>query len=161
MSSLSARFPGGMPARLPFVRRRKTPLQRALETAQSAMKVYTSLKVAQAGPRAAKRFAQGYVAARGARAGGRGLARVGRFAALPAGAAAGFVLFKRVTRGNPVRDSPPKGFAPPATPSAPPVSMGGNAPGAGQPGAPKSGTTTASPSPSPSPGTTGDGGASM
>lgn len=144
MSSLAARFPGKLPERLPFVKRRKSPLQRALETAQSAMKVYTSLKVAQAGPKAAKQVAKGYSAARRAKVGGRTVARIGRFAVVPAGAAAGFVAFRRMTRGAPVLESPPRGFAPPSMPETPPVSTTTGAPLPGEPGGPKSGTTMAS-----------------
>jgi hypothetical protein len=132
---------------LPF-RRRKSRAQQVLETAQNALKLYTSLKVAQAGPRAARKVAR---AARSAGDGG-GVRRAGRFVAIPAGVVGAAVLVKRLTAtGSPVTESPPRGFPPPSTPPSPPSR--GDAPSAGAPGAPKSGTSTASPTP-----TTGDGG---
>jgi hypothetical protein len=134
-----------MPESLPFVRRRKSPMERAMETAQSAMRAYTSLKIAQAGPRAAGKVAKAVRSGNGD--GGGGAMTVGRWVAIPAGAAAGFVLFRRVTRGNPVTESPPKGWPQKSEVSPGPGGMGAPAPG--EPGGPKSATTTASPPPPP------------
>jgi hypothetical protein len=140
-----------MAVSLPF-RRRKSRTQRVLETAQSALKLYASLKVARAaGPKVAKRVAK---AATPGGDGGGGVTRVGRFVAIPAALVGAGVLVKRLTAtGSPVTESPPRGFPPPSTPPSRPTP--GGAPSMGEPGAPKSGTTTAS---SPTPG--GDGGGS-
>jgi len=132
---------------VPF-RRRKSRAQRILETVQSALKVYTSMKVAQAGPKAAKQVAKGYAAAKGAKAGGKGLARIGRFVAIPAALVGAGVLVKRLTgNGSSEPASPSAESSAPVTPPAPPAASGpAGAPSMGEPGGLKSGTTTASPS---------------
>src|SRR3954452_24406845 len=145
--------------RVPF-RRRKSRAQRILETVQSALKVYTSMKVAQAGPKAAKQVAKGYAAAKGAKAGGKGLARIGRFVAIPAALVGAGVLVKRLTGNGSSEPASPsaESWAPAAPPAPaargrqrrppPPQAASGpaGAPSMGEPGGLKSGTTTASPS---------------
>src|SRR4051794_41945081 len=95
---------------VPF-RRRKSRAQRILETVQSALKVYTSMKVAQAGPKAAKQVAKGYAAAKGAKAGGKGLARIGRFVAIPAALVGAGGVGKRPTRHGTAEPPAPAGGA--------------------------------------------------
>src|SRR4051812_2307721 len=119
-------------------RRRKSGPRRALETVQSALKVYTSLKVAKAGPKAAKAVAKGYAGAKGAKGG----LKVGRLLAVPVALAAVFALVRRKRRGGSddatsVADRAPGPAASPVSP-APEPRMG-------EAGAPRSSTTTASP----------------
>jgi hypothetical protein len=134
--------------KLPAVRRtKKTRSQRALETAQSALQVYTSLKVAKAGPKAAKAVAKGYAGAKAA----KGTAKIGSIVAVPIviGTAA-FIMVKRRGSGGsdgfggPGGGGPELPHDPPVTPAAPPVSTNEGAPKAGEPSAPRSGTTAAS-----------------
>jgi hypothetical protein len=134
---------------MPLLRKRKSRAQRMLETTQNAMKVYTSLKVAQAGPKAAKQVAKGYAAAKGAKTGGKAVARVAKFAIIPAGAAGGYVVYKKVSGEHNGHAPSHAGYGSSTEPASPPVSTGAGAPKMGEPGAPKSGTTNAS-SPSPS-----------
>ena len=127
-------------------RRRKSGPQRALETLQSALKVYTSLKVAKAGPKAAKAVAKGYAGAKGAKGG----AKVARLLVVPALLAALVALVRRARRGGAQEPAPTSD--PATSPAPPPVSTatgspvpGDTAPRMGEAGAPRSATTTASP----------------
>jgi hypothetical protein len=157
-------------AKLPF-RKPKTRTQKALETAQSALKVYTSMKVAQAGPKAAKQVAKGYAGMKATKAGGRGAARLAKLAAIPAAIAGVAVIVKKRSgsAGEPaVFDAPVAPSPPPVAPPPPPAgdeaspagAAGGgddDAPLPGEPGGLKSGTTIASPSSATTGATPGDG----
>src|SRR3954464_9449561 len=99
-------------------RRRKSGPQRALETVQSALKVYTSLKVAQAGPKAAKAVAKGYAGAKTA----KGVSKLAPLLAIPI---LGGMLFALLRRRKSSQDqqsystSPATGHVPPGTPGSP------------------------------------------
>ena len=124
---------------LPFRRKQQTPAQKALETAQSALKVYTSLKVAQAGPKAAKAVAKGYAGAKGA----KGAAKLAPWLAIPIIGVVVALVLKRRGAGQ-AAPADYSGDRAPAS-STPPVSTGENAPAMGEPGGFHSATTTASP----------------
>src|SRR3954462_2836632 len=103
-------------------RRRKSGPQRALETVQSALKVYTSLKVAKAGPKAAKAVANGYAGAQGA----KGVAKAARLLVVPALLAALFAIVRRARSGG---DQEPAHTPDAATiPAPPPVSRATGSP---------------------------------
>ena len=123
-------------------RRRKSGPQRALETVQSALKVSTSLKVAQAGPKAARAVAQGYAGAKGAKGG----AKVARLLVVPAVLVAVVAVVRRARRGgaDEPAHAPDAAPAPVSTATGSPVPAD-TAPRMGEAGAPRSATTTASP----------------
>jgi hypothetical protein len=122
-------------ARLPF-RKRRTKLDTVKDLAQ----IYTTLKLSQVGPSAARRAAKGYAGVKAARTGGRGLRRVAGIALAPI-AIGGLVAFLKK------RNQEPPGYQPAAPgpeagePSEPRFQT---APAMGEPGAPKSGTSSAS-----------------
>ena len=77
--------------RLPVLRRRRSKAEQALDFLQKAAKTYTSLKVAKAGPKAARAAAKGYAGTKGAKLGARAV----KLAAIPAAVAGGAVLWRK------------------------------------------------------------------
>ncbi len=122
-------------ARLPF-RKRRTKLDTVKDLAQ----IYTTLKLSQVGPSAARRAAKGYGGVKAAKSGGRGLRRVAGVALAPIAIGALVAFLKK-------RNQEPPGYQPAAPgpeagePSEPRFQT---APAMGEPGAPKSGTSSAS-----------------
>ena len=124
-------------ARLPFRKRRSK-----LDTVKDLAQIYTTLKLAQVGPRAARRAAKGYAGVKAAKTGGRGRRRVVGIALAPI-AIGGLVAFLKK------RNQEPPGYQP-AAPASPPTPESSeprfqSAPAMGEPGAPKSGTSSSSP----------------
>jgi hypothetical protein len=150
-------------ARLPVLRRRKSKTDQVLETLQKAAKVYTSLKIAQAGPKAARAAAKGYAGVRAARTGGRVAGKVVKVVAVPAAVAGGVVLWRKRAGHDHARDFD-RPLGPVATPEAvspPPPSRDSSL--ADQPAGaegPPLGPTPNAESSSTEPPTTGDGEAS-
>ena len=100
--------------RLPF-RRRKTKLDTVKDLAQ----IYTTLKLSQAGGKAAKKAAKGYAGVKAAKGGGKLLR--------PALAAVGIgalVAFLKKRNQQPTGYEPPVGSSPGSTPSAYPSGAG-------------------------------------
>jgi hypothetical protein len=128
--------------RLPF-RRRKTKLDTVKDLAQ----IYTTLKLSQAGGKAAKKAAKGYAGVKAAKGGGKVLRPA--LAALGIGA---LVAFLKKRNRQPTGYEPPVGSSPGSTPSAYPSGAGpGSSPTAPAP------TDAAPPtSPQPSGGGVGD-----
>jgi hypothetical protein len=123
-------------ARLPFRKRRSK-----LDTVKELAQIYTTLKLSQVGPRAARRAAKGYAGVKTARTGGRGLRRVAGIALAPI-AIGGLVAFLKK------RNQEPPGYQPATTTpesSEPSEPRFQTAPAMGEPAAPKSGTSSASP----------------
>ena len=125
-------------ARLPFRKRRSR-----LDTVKDLAQIYTTLKLSQVGPSAARRAAKGYAGVKAAKTGGRGLRRVVGIALAPI-AIGGLVAFLKK------RNQEPPGYQPAAP--APGGESGESGeprfqtgPAMGEPAAPKSGTTSASP----------------
>lgn len=126
-------------ARLPFRKRRSR-----LDTVKDLAQIYTTLKLSQVGPSAARRAAKGYAGVKAAKTGGRGLRRVVGIALAPI-AIGGLVAFLKK------RNQEPPGYQPAAP--APEAGESGESgeprfqtgPAMGEPAAPKSGTTSASP----------------
>ena len=94
--------------RLPF-RRRKTKLDTVKDLAQ----IYTTLKLSQAGGKAAKKAAKGYAGVKAAKGGGKLLRPA--LAALGIG---GLVAFLKKRNQQPTGYEPPVGSSPGSTPSA-------------------------------------------
>ena len=116
------------------LRKRRT----RLDTVKDVAQIYTTLKLTQAGPRAARRAAKGYAGVKAAKTGGRGLRRIVGIALAPV-AIAGLVAFLKK------RNQEPPGYQP-----APPMPEASEprfhtAPAMGEPAAPKSGSSSASP----------------
>jgi hypothetical protein len=82
-------------ARLPVLRRRRSKAEQALDLIQKAAKTYTSLKIAKAGPKAARAAAKGYAGVKAAKGGARATRRAMTLAAVPAAVAGGIVLWRR------------------------------------------------------------------
>src|SRR5829696_8915161 len=101
-------------ARLPF-RRRRTKLDTVKDLAQ----IYTTLKLSQAGGRAAKKAAKGYAGVKAAKGGGKLLRPA--LAALGIG---GLVAFLKKRNRQPTGYEPPVGSSPGSTPSAYPSGAG-------------------------------------
>jgi hypothetical protein len=74
-------------ARLPVLRRRRSKAEQALDLVQKAAKTYTSLKIAKAGPKAARAAAKGYAGAK--------TAKVVRFIAIPAAVVGGAAVWRK------------------------------------------------------------------
>jgi hypothetical protein len=122
-------------ARLPFRKRRSK-----LDTVKDLAQIYTTLKLSQVGPSAARRAAKGYGGVKAAKSGGRGLRRVAGVALAPIAIGALVAFLKK-------RNQEPPGYQPAAP--APEAGEAGEprfqaAPAMGEPGAPKSGTSSAS-----------------
>jgi hypothetical protein len=120
-------------ARLSFRRRRSK-----LDTVKDLAQIYTTLKLSQVGPSAARRAAKGYAGVKTAKTGGRGLRRVAGIVLAPVAIGALVAFLKK-------RNQEPPGYQP-VTPA--PEASGPRfetAPAVGEPGAPKSGTSSASP----------------
>jgi hypothetical protein len=120
-------------ARLTFRKRRSK-----LDTVKELAQIYTTLKLSQVGPRAAQRAAKGYAGVKAAKTGGRGLRRVAGIVLAPI-AIGGLVAFLKK------RNQEPPGYQPatPAPESGEPRFQ--TTPAMGEPAAPKSGTSSASP----------------
>jgi hypothetical protein len=82
-------------ARLPVLRRRRSKVEQALDLVQKAAKTYTSLKIAKAGPKAARAAAKGYAGAKTAKSGARATGKVVRFIAIPAAVAGGAAVWRK------------------------------------------------------------------
>src|SRR5215212_2547992 len=100
--------------RLPF-RRRKTKLDTVKDLAQ----IYTTLKLSQAGGKAARKAAKGYAGVKAAKGGGKVLRPA--LAALGIGA---LVAFLKKRNQQPTGYEPPVGSSPGSTPSAYPSGAG-------------------------------------
>jgi hypothetical protein len=87
-------------ARLPVLRRRRSKAEQALDFVQKAAKTYTSLKLAKAGPKAARVAAKGYAGAKTAKVGARATRKAVKFAVIPAAAAAGGAAVWRKRRNR-------------------------------------------------------------
>jgi hypothetical protein len=110
-----------------------------MDTVKDLAQIYTNLKLAQAGSRAAKKAAKGYAGVKVAKAGGRRLPGV----VLGSAAIAGLVAFLRKRNRQPPGYQPVPSTAnpssvPPAEPVAPP------APGGSQPASPPASTQSPS-----------------
>lgn len=122
-------------ARLPIRKRRSK-----LDTVKDLAQIYTTLKLSQVGPRAARRAAEGYAGVKAARPGGRGLRRVAGIVLAPV-AIFGLVAFLKK------RNQEPPGYAPvsPMPQASEPRFETDTTPAMGEPAAPESGTSSASP----------------
>jgi hypothetical protein len=89
-------------ARLPVLKKRRSRKQRALDLAKSTAKVWTVVKVSTVGARAAKKGAQAYGAAKGAKVVGRPVVKV---AAIPVAVGGGVVVWRRLKKGSPAPSS--------------------------------------------------------
>jgi hypothetical protein len=87
-------------ARLPVLRRRRSKAEQALDFFQKAAKTYTSLKIAKAGPKAAKAAAKGYAGVKAGKAGARATGKAVKLAAVPAAVAAGVAVWRKRRAGN-------------------------------------------------------------
>lgn len=124
--------------RLPF-RKRRTKLDTVKDLAQ----IYTTLKLSQAGGKAAQKAAKGYAGVKAAKGGGKLLRPA--LAALGIGA---LVAFLKKRNQQPTGYEPPVGSSPGSTPSAYPSGAGtGSSPAAPPPtdAAPPSGPAGATP----------------
>jgi hypothetical protein len=91
-------------ARLPVIKKRRSRKQRALDLAKSTAKVVTVVKVSAVGTRAAKKGAQAYGAAKGAKVVGRPVVKV---AAIPVAVGGGVVVWRKLKKGSPSTSSTP------------------------------------------------------
>jgi hypothetical protein len=82
-------------ARLPVLRRRRSKAEQALDLLQKAAKTYTSMKVAKAGPKAARAAAKGYAGVKAGKAGARATGKAVRLAAIPAAVAGGVAVWRK------------------------------------------------------------------
>jgi hypothetical protein len=83
-------------ARLPVLRRRRrSKAEQALDLVQKAAKTYTSLKIAKAGPKAARAAARGYAGAKTAKVGARATGKAVKLVAIPAALAGGAALWRK------------------------------------------------------------------
>jgi hypothetical protein len=120
-------------ARLPFHKRRTK-----LDTVKDLAQIYTTLKLTQVGPRAARRAAKGYAGVKAAKAGGRGARRVVGIALAPI-AIGGLVAFLKKRNQEPPYQPVPSPMPEASEPRF------DTTPAMGEPAAPKSGTSSASP----------------
>jgi hypothetical protein len=83
-------------ARLPVLRRRRrSKAEQALDLVQKAAKTYTSLKIAKAGPKAARAAAKGYTGVKTAKVGARATRKAVMLVAVPAAVAGGAAVWRR------------------------------------------------------------------
>jgi hypothetical protein len=82
-------------ARLPVLRRRRSKAEQALDLIQKAAKTYTSLKIAKAGPKAARAAARGYAGVKTAKVGARAARRAVTLAAVLAAVAGGVAVWRK------------------------------------------------------------------
>jgi hypothetical protein len=82
-------------ARLPVLRRRRSKAEQAMDLVQKAAKTYTSLKIAKAGPKAARAAAKGYVGVKTTKAGARATGKAVKLVAIPAVVAGGAALWRK------------------------------------------------------------------
>jgi hypothetical protein len=84
-------------ARLPVLHKRKSKSQRALDTAKSVAKVWTTVKVASASARAAKKGVKAYGAVKGAKVVGRPVLKL---AAVPVAIGGGVLVWRAAHASN-------------------------------------------------------------
>jgi hypothetical protein len=82
-------------ARLPVLRRRRSKAEQALDLLQKAAKTYTSMKVAKAGPKAARAAAKGYAGLKAGKVGARATGKAVRLAVIPAAVAGGVAVWRK------------------------------------------------------------------
>jgi hypothetical protein len=87
-------------ARLPVLRRRRSKAEQALDLLQKAAKTYTSMKVAKAGPKAARAAAKGYAGVKAGKVGARATGKAVKLAAIPAAVAGGVAVWRRHRGSN-------------------------------------------------------------
>jgi hypothetical protein len=87
-------------ARLPVLRRRRSKAEQALDFVQKAAKTYTSLKVAKAGPKAARAAAKGYAGVKTAKVGARATRKAVKLVAIPAAVAGGIAVWRKRRTSN-------------------------------------------------------------
>jgi hypothetical protein len=87
-------------ARLPVLRRRRSKAEQALDLIQKAAKTYTSMKVAKAGPKAARAAAKGYADVKTAKVGARATGKAMKLAASAAAVAGGVAVWRKRRDSN-------------------------------------------------------------
>jgi hypothetical protein len=83
-----------------LLRRRRSKAEQALDFIQKAGKTYTSLKIAKAGPKAAKAAAKGYAGVKAGKASARVTGKAVKLAAVSAAVAGGVAVWRKRRAGT-------------------------------------------------------------